>query len=156
MPGALCLCEDASVIGTPFYCMAFVSGRVFVDPALPELAPSGRAKVYSALATTLAQVSCEIEPLPWRRLLALARGTPEAHCFAAPAAARRAARGCWPGRLRTSLRLLQASGLRRQMAAKCATSQPAAPKPVATLTAHKQPANLVPRCHAGKALGATV
>ena len=36
-PRALALCEDESVIGTAFYLMAFVDGRVFWDPALPEL-----------------------------------------------------------------------------------------------------------------------
>ena len=35
-PRALALCEDESVIGTAFYLMAFVEGRVLWDPALPE------------------------------------------------------------------------------------------------------------------------
>jgi aminoglycoside phosphotransferase (APT) family kinase protein len=30
-------CLDASVIGTPFYVMEMVEGRIFKDPALPEL-----------------------------------------------------------------------------------------------------------------------
>ena len=34
-PRALALCEDESVIGTAFYLMAFVEGRVLWDPALP-------------------------------------------------------------------------------------------------------------------------
>jgi hypothetical protein len=34
VPRAYCLCEDSSVIGTPFYVMQFVEGRVFKDPAL--------------------------------------------------------------------------------------------------------------------------
>jgi aminoglycoside phosphotransferase (APT) family kinase protein len=36
------LCEDASVIGTPFYLMDFAEGRIFRDPSLPSLAPSER------------------------------------------------------------------------------------------------------------------
>ena len=36
-PRALALCEDEGVIGTAFYLMAFVDGRVLWDPALPEL-----------------------------------------------------------------------------------------------------------------------
>ena len=36
-PRVLALCEDEGVIGTAFYLMAFVDGRVLWDPALPEL-----------------------------------------------------------------------------------------------------------------------
>lgn len=42
----LCYCGDASVIGTPFYVMEFVAGRIFWDPALPELPAVQRAAVY--------------------------------------------------------------------------------------------------------------
>ena len=35
----LCLCEDASVLGEPFYVMSFLQGRVHLDPALPDLRP---------------------------------------------------------------------------------------------------------------------
>lgn len=45
VPEALCLCQDASVVGTPFYVMSFVGGRVFDDLALPELLPADRHKV---------------------------------------------------------------------------------------------------------------
>ncbi|KAI7998302.1 putative acyl-CoA dehydrogenase IBR3 [Camellia lanceoleosa] len=30
-----CLCTDSSVIGTPFYIMEFLDGRIFLDPVLP-------------------------------------------------------------------------------------------------------------------------
>ena len=36
-PRPLALCEDESVIGTAFYLMSFVEGRVLWNPALPEL-----------------------------------------------------------------------------------------------------------------------
>ena len=39
MPRVLCLCEDAAVLGAPFYVMAFVQGRIHLDPALPDLHP---------------------------------------------------------------------------------------------------------------------
>ena len=39
-------CDDAAVIGTPFYVMAFVEGRIFWDPALPELPAAQRAALY--------------------------------------------------------------------------------------------------------------
>ena len=36
--------DDESVVGTPFFVMEFVPGRVFHDPTLPGVAPSGSAK----------------------------------------------------------------------------------------------------------------
>src|SRR5688572_7934043 len=37
VPDALALCEDTSVIGTPFFVMRFVPNRIFWDPTLAEL-----------------------------------------------------------------------------------------------------------------------
>ncbi len=48
------LCEDSAVIGSMFYVMSFESGRIFWDPALPELAPEQRAPLYSELIRVLA------------------------------------------------------------------------------------------------------
>lgn len=45
VPNAWCLCQDASVIGTPFYVMSFVGGRVYDDLALPEMQPADRYQV---------------------------------------------------------------------------------------------------------------
>lgn len=42
VPKAYCLCEDDSVIGTAFYIMEFLDGRIFVDPAMPEVSPEQR------------------------------------------------------------------------------------------------------------------
>lgn len=56
VPRVYHLCEDASIIGTPFYLMEFVRGRVFVDPAMPELAPSERAACYTSALETLARL----------------------------------------------------------------------------------------------------
>ena len=50
----LCLCEDASVIGTPFFVMAHVEGRIFWDPALPELAPQERTALYADINRVVA------------------------------------------------------------------------------------------------------
>jgi len=45
----------ASPIGRMFYVMAFIDGRVFWDPALPEMADnSARAAIYDAMNATLA------------------------------------------------------------------------------------------------------
>jgi aminoglycoside phosphotransferase (APT) family kinase protein len=35
-------CGDESVIGTPFYIMDFLDGRIFADPSLPGLEPGER------------------------------------------------------------------------------------------------------------------
>ena len=50
------LCEDESVIGTAFYVMDFVDGRIFWDPYLPDLDPKERAAIYDASNATLAQL----------------------------------------------------------------------------------------------------
>jgi aminoglycoside phosphotransferase (APT) family kinase protein len=54
VPRTAVLCEDDSVIGTAFYVMEHVVGRVFLDPALPDLAPATRNDVYFAMNTALA------------------------------------------------------------------------------------------------------
>jgi aminoglycoside phosphotransferase (APT) family kinase protein len=46
---ARCLCEDATVIGTPFYVMDFVDGRIFFDPRLPGLVPAERAALFDEM-----------------------------------------------------------------------------------------------------------
>ncbi|CAI5967363.1 unnamed protein product, partial [Closterium sp. NIES-64] len=67
------LCTDPSVIGTPFYIMDFVPGRIFTNPCLPvipsppcdpsppceplavtDLPPAARTQIYTAMAGTLA------------------------------------------------------------------------------------------------------
>ncbi len=53
---AVVLCEDTTIIGTAFYLMAHVEGRVFWDPSLPELPREDRAGIYDAMNATLAQL----------------------------------------------------------------------------------------------------
>lgn len=48
------LCTDDSVIGSMFYLMAFVDGRVHWDPSLPGMTPGGRGAHYEAIIATLA------------------------------------------------------------------------------------------------------
>lgn len=47
VPKAYCLCEDADVIGTPFYIMEFLDGRMFTDPAMPEVGAEERTALYA-------------------------------------------------------------------------------------------------------------
>ena len=51
---ALHLCTDESVIGSMFYVMEHVEGRVFWDPALPGLGDGLRGTYYDAIIATLA------------------------------------------------------------------------------------------------------
>jgi len=53
---ALALCTDESVIGTPFYVMAHLEGRIFFDPKLPGLEKSEQRAIYDELARTLAAI----------------------------------------------------------------------------------------------------
>ncbi|KAM5431224.1 hypothetical protein MferCBS31731_007964 [Microsporum ferrugineum] len=55
VPKAICLCEDDSVIGTPFYIMEFLDGRIFVDPSMPEVGPEERRQLWKAAVQTLAK-----------------------------------------------------------------------------------------------------
>jgi len=50
------LCEDEAVIGTPFYVMEHLRGRIFWNVQLPELAPDERAAVYEELVRVLAAI----------------------------------------------------------------------------------------------------
>jgi len=50
------LCLDDTVIGTAFYLMEYVTGRVFWDPTLPQLAPPGRRAIYDAMNDVLARL----------------------------------------------------------------------------------------------------
>jgi len=48
------LCRDDAIIGSMFYLMEFVPGRIFWDPSLPEIAVGERAAYYDAMLQTLA------------------------------------------------------------------------------------------------------
>lgn len=55
VPKVLHLSGEESPIGRMFYVMAHVDGRIFWDPALPEVADNaGRAAIYDAMNETLA------------------------------------------------------------------------------------------------------
>jgi aminoglycoside phosphotransferase (APT) family kinase protein len=51
---ALALCEDESVIGTAFYVMEYVGGRVFWDPRLPDLAVAERRAIHDEINRVIA------------------------------------------------------------------------------------------------------
>ncbi|HEY2750715.1 phosphotransferase [Phenylobacterium sp.] len=56
VPVMRALCEDPEVIGTTFYVMDYLEGRIFRDATLPGLTPAERAAVYDELNATLAKL----------------------------------------------------------------------------------------------------
>jgi len=53
---AYALCEDTSVIGTAFYIMDCVEGRILWDPALPDMTPIERTAHYDEMNRVIAQL----------------------------------------------------------------------------------------------------
>lgn len=56
VPRPLALCEDEGVIGTPFYVMEMVAGRIVWDPAFPELPAPARAAHFDAMNAAIARL----------------------------------------------------------------------------------------------------
>nr|XP_054749123.1 acyl-CoA dehydrogenase family member 10-like [Lytechinus pictus] len=56
VPPLLGLCQDDSVIGTPFYVMEYVAGRVFEDPTLPDMEATERQDIYKAMVDVLCKI----------------------------------------------------------------------------------------------------
>jgi aminoglycoside phosphotransferase (APT) family kinase protein len=54
VPRVRALCEDPGVLGSAFYLMDFVEGRILTDQTLPGMAPAERAAHYAELARVLA------------------------------------------------------------------------------------------------------
>lgn len=55
VPKTYCLCEDDTVIGTAFYIMEFLDGRIIEDPCLPDVSPEHRKEMWRSAVTTLAK-----------------------------------------------------------------------------------------------------
>ncbi|XP_054563994.1 acyl-CoA dehydrogenase family member 11 [Eptesicus fuscus] len=56
VPKPLLYCSDASVIGTEFYVMEHVQGRIFRDITIPGVSPAERSAIYVAMIETLARL----------------------------------------------------------------------------------------------------
>ncbi|KAB0365201.1 hypothetical protein FD754_009357 [Muntiacus muntjak] len=56
VPKPLLYCSDPSVIGTEFYVMEHVQGRIFCDFTIPGVSPAERSAIYVAMIETLAQL----------------------------------------------------------------------------------------------------
>lgn len=70
---ALLLCEDPAVIGTAFYVMDFVAGRICEEVALPAVPVAQRRAHYEAMIGTLAA----LHNTDWRPLGLVDFGKPE-------------------------------------------------------------------------------
>jgi aminoglycoside phosphotransferase (APT) family kinase protein len=56
VPRMIALCEDESIIGTAFYVMAYLEGRIFRDPQMPGSSREERAAVYDSMNDVLARL----------------------------------------------------------------------------------------------------
>ena len=56
VPRCLALCEDPSVIGSAFYVMEYVEGRIFRDPALPSVSRAERGPIYAEMNRVIAEL----------------------------------------------------------------------------------------------------
>jgi aminoglycoside phosphotransferase (APT) family kinase protein len=58
------LCEDESILGTIFYVMDYVEGRIYWGPLLPDQSPAQRTAIYDAMNETFAR----LHNLDWQAL----------------------------------------------------------------------------------------
>ena len=56
VPHMYALCEDDSVIGTSFYVMDYLEGRVFRESVMPDSSEEERRAIYENLAENLAKL----------------------------------------------------------------------------------------------------
>ncbi|WP_395709312.1 phosphotransferase [Reyranella sp.] len=56
VPKPYALCRDQSVIGTDFYLMEFLPGRILGDPKMPGISPTDRGKIFDSLNDVLARI----------------------------------------------------------------------------------------------------
>jgi aminoglycoside phosphotransferase (APT) family kinase protein len=54
VPRVYALCEDDSVIGSAFYVMQFLDGRIFWEQHLPAVAPAERAAMFDSMNAVIA------------------------------------------------------------------------------------------------------
>lgn len=73
VPRTRVYCDDASVIGTAFYVMDYVAGRIFTDPLLPGLANAERSRIYDSMNEALAN----LHAFDWRAAGLADFGKPE-------------------------------------------------------------------------------
>ena len=56
VPKPYALCQDDSIIGTAFYLMEFLPGRVIADPKMPGISPADRGRIFDSMNDVLARI----------------------------------------------------------------------------------------------------
>ena len=56
VPETLLLCDDDTIVGTDFFVMDHVDGRIFWDATVPQLSKPDRTALYNAMADTIADL----------------------------------------------------------------------------------------------------
>ncbi|PGH26445.1 hypothetical protein AJ80_01943 [Polytolypa hystricis UAMH7299] len=56
VPKVYCLCTDDAVVGSAFYIMEFLDGRIFVEPQMPTVSPAERTEMWHDAVRTLAKL----------------------------------------------------------------------------------------------------
>lgn len=55
-PRPILYCADPAVLGTEFYLVSYVAGRIFWDPTLPDVSPADRAAIYDDANRWIARI----------------------------------------------------------------------------------------------------
>lgn len=61
VPEMLLYCDDETVIGTPFYVMRFLKGRVFFDQTIPDVSKAEKTAIYQDLNRVIAALH-QVDP----------------------------------------------------------------------------------------------
>lgn len=69
------LCEDEDIIGTPFFVMDCIEGRVSPEPNLPDIEPGSRRAIWLSMA----QVLADLHTVDWRGVGLDGFGKPDAY-----------------------------------------------------------------------------
>ena len=64
VPRTYLLCEDASILGTPFFVMDYIDGHPMTDAALPDCEPPERSAIYASMIDVLAR----LHTVDWRAI----------------------------------------------------------------------------------------
>lgn len=75
VPTARLLCEDPEVIGTAFYIMDYVEGRVHTQPLLTDVAQEQRLPIYQSMIETMAR----LHNVDWKAIGLESYGKPEGY-----------------------------------------------------------------------------
>ena len=58
VPAVYGFCEDTGLLGTPFFVMEYISGRIFHDQTLPDLTVAERAGIFDSMNDVIAKLHC--------------------------------------------------------------------------------------------------